>query len=255
MRRAALLLPLLIAVACGPAAERVARPVPLPTGPAKTAFPQPRADGRLPSLASPLRYALALDVDPNQPRFAGHVAIDIVLSAPSTYVVLHGRTLDVTKATATFLGSTLSAKVTARPTIGIHKSEELVLEFPEMLPAGSARLELAWTAPFDDELSGLYRVREDGLWYAFTQFEPTDARRAFPCFDEPGFKVPFEVSVNVPKGMIAIANSPERSHTETAFRFEQTPPLPTYLLAIAVGAFEIREAANRTRKPACSHGG
>ena len=65
-----------------------------------------------------------------------------------------------------------------------------MLSFESPLPAGAAQLEIAYDAPFSADLGGAYRVQEKGAWYAYTQFEPTDARRAFPCFDEPSFKVP-----------------------------------------------------------------
>ena len=87
-------------------------------------------------------------------------------------------------------------------------AEEIVLSFAQPLPAGHGTLVLGYDAPFDRELSGLYRVKEGERWYAFTQFEPTAARRAFPCFDEPGAKVPFDLQITTPKGMIAVANTP-----------------------------------------------
>ncbi len=90
----------------------------------------------------------------------------------------------------------------------------------------------------------MYRVSEEERWYGFTQFESTDARRAFPCFDEPGFKVPFDLSITTPKGMIAVTNSPESTHADVAggtrFDFATTPPLPSYLVAFAVGDFDVR---------------
>lgn len=96
-------------------------------------------------------------------------------------------------------------------------------------------------------------MADGGAWYAFTQFEATDARRAFPCFDEPGYKVPFDVTVTVPKGMRAVANAPETAHDEaaakTTYRFAQTQPLPTYLVALAVGDLEIKELPGRTKPP------
>src|SRR5262249_30313737 len=81
----------------------------------------------------------------------------------------------------------------------------------------------------------------------FTQLEPTDARRVIPCFDEPGFKVPFKLEVTTPKDNLVVANAPEieRSAADdgrsTTFRFAPTAPLPTYLFAFAVGPLEVRE--------------
>ena len=72
-----------------------------------------------------------------------------------------------------------------------------MLSFAQPLP-WPAPLVIAYDAPFASDLAGLYRVEEDGAWYAYTQFENTDARRAFPCFDEPGFKTPYDVTIAAP---------------------------------------------------------
>ena len=125
------------------------------------------------------------------------------------------------------------------------ETDEVVLAFDEPLPKGRAALFFTYSASFANDLAGLYRTKDDGRWYAFTQFESTDARRAFPCFDEPGFKTSFEVAVKVPSAMIAVANNPEVDHvTEgptTTYRFSRTPPMPTYLVAFAVGELELHE--------------
>ena len=162
-------------------------------------------------------YAVNLEVDPSLERFNGRVTIDIDVAAPTSFVVLNGRDLHITKVTATVGGVTAPrrdgdlARLARRPS----PPEELVLSFPTALPAGRGSLALEYDAPFGRELSGLYRVKEGERWYAFTQFEPTAARRAFPCFDEPGAKVPFDLQITTPKGMIAVANTPEASRAST----------------------------------------
>jgi cytosol alanyl aminopeptidase len=209
--------------------------------------PAAREDGRLPELAKPERYALSFTVDPAQPEFSGTVRILVTVPAPTSYIVLHGRGLSVQTAAATALGASVPATVTARPASGGHDNEELVLAFASPLPAGRTTLTIDYRAPFTDSLAGLYRVMEDHTYYAFTQFEANDARRAFPCFDEPGYKVSFDLSITVPKGQIAVANMPETARREsgdqTTFQFASTPPLPTYLVAFAVGDFDVRQGA------------
>ncbi|MCW5837437.1 MAG: M1 family metallopeptidase, partial [Labilithrix sp.] len=221
----------------------------------KTTLPAPLASGRLPPLATPLGYAIDLDVDPDKPRFAGVVRVEIDVPQETSFVVLHGRALEVTAARALLpppLPGVL-ATVSTRTAQGGKVPEELVLAFPRPLPPGRALLVLEYDAPFDDSLSGLYRLKDGGSSYAFTQFEPTDARRAFPCFDEPGFKVPFDLTVTVPRSMIAVANAPETAREDvgdkTRFRFARTQPLPTYLVALAVGDLEIKEATRFTKPP------
>jgi aminopeptidase N len=219
-----------------------------------TVLPDPRADGRLPPLAAPTRYALELDVDPSKMRFDGVVRIELEIPEKTSYVVMHGHALEIKRASALVRAQPpVTAQARTRMAAGGKFPEELVLVFAEPLPPGQATLVIEYSAPFDDELSGLYRVKDGALGYAFTQFEPTDARRAFPCFDEPSFKVPFDVTVTVPKPMIAVANAPEISREEVGdkirFRFARTPPLPTYLVALAVGELEIKEATRDSRPP------
>jgi alanyl aminopeptidase len=234
-----------------PARETFTPPVASTTSAVVEQVPTPREDGRLPSLARPRRYALSLQVDPSQDRFQGRATIDVEIANPTTHVVLHGRALSVSSVTATAGSTTLTGAAISRVSHGGVTPEELLLSFPTPLPVGHVVLSLAYDAPFDRELSGLYRVHDGERWYAFTQFETTAARRAFPCFDEPGYKVPFDLQILAPKGMIAVANTPELSRGEasgpsgasTRFDFATSPPLPTYLLAFAVGDFDVREGA------------
>jgi aminopeptidase N len=218
-------------------------------------LPPPRDDGHLPALATPLHYALAFDIDPRSPTFNGTARIDVEIPAKTSHVVLNAHALTITDARAIVADGPRLARVASRLAHSARTTapEELVLTFDPPLPAGRATLVVTYSAPFDQELSGLYRVADGGNWYAFTQFEATDARRAFPCFDEPGFKVPFEVTVTVPNGMLAVANTPERGRDpggeKTTFRFAETPPLPTYLVALAVGELEIKELARTTKPP------
>src|SRR5206468_3966374 len=147
------------------------------------------------------------------------------------------------------------AQTSSRPANGdkTDAPEELVVTFARALPAGRATIALAWEGTFDGELRGLYKLDDHGQAYAFTQFEATSARRAFPCFDEPAWKTPYEVSVTTPRGMIAVGNAPEVDRKEsgdtTTFRFAPTPPMPSYLVAVAVGDFDVVPAARTTNPP------
>jgi aminopeptidase N len=211
--------------------------------------PPSRDDGRLPALATALRYALSLDIDPNRPEFSGSVRILVRIPAATPYVVLHGRGLTVTQVSAQVGAETVAATVAGRTSHGGLAPEELVLTFARPLPAGEAVLGLDYRAPFADTLAGLARVNDGGRWYAFTQFEPVHARRAFPSFDEPDQKVPFDVHITTPKGLLAFSNMPETARTDrvtaagtvTTFDFQTSPPLPTYLVALAVGDFDVRQ--------------
>ena len=107
--------------------------------------------------------------------------------------------------------------------------------------SGNIKLMIEYSAAFNQALAGLYKVTESGNDYAFTQFEAISARLAFPGFDEPGFKTPFTTTLIVPENHIAISNTPELSSEiidgMRIVRFATTKPLPTYLIAFAVGDF------------------
>jgi aminopeptidase N len=255
MRRTLAFTVLTLASACAheatppsPLAPAARAPEPAPSAALTSALvdaPAPREDGRLPGTAIPRHYALDLNVDPRKDRFEGEVTIDVDLPAPTSHVVLHAHDLAVHDVMVTSGSAAVSGTAEVREAKGGVAAEELVLSFPQALPAGRAVLSITYDAPFDASLSGLYRVKDGERWYAFTQFESTAARRAFPCFDEPGFKVPFDLAITTPKGMIAVANTPETSRAEAGgsdhFVFATSPPLPSYLVAFAVGDFDVRE--------------
>ena len=230
------------------------RPVKLVRGPARapgpedatsrSAAPPPRDDGRLPPTAIPRRYALALRIDPKQPRFSGVTTIQIDVPESTSHVVLHARDIAVSRAHARVGNSEIPATSQGRLARGGVVPEELVLSFARPLPAGTAQIEIAYDAPFAPDLAGLYRVEESGRDYAYTQFEVADARRAFPCFDEPGFKTPYDVAIAAPSEDLVVANAPEASRESTPdgltlHRFATTRPLPSYLVAFAVGDFDV----------------
>ncbi len=194
---------------------------------------------RLPTDVRPTAETLALHLDPRKDRFSGAVDIAITLDRPRSVVFLHGRGLDVSRATATPEGG---AEI-----VGTWKQEDpsgmASLRLPSTLPAGKARLHLEYTGPLPTQLDGVYKTTRDADAYIFTQFESIGARAAFPCFDEPGFKIPFETTLFVPSGMQAIANTHEvdRAGEGDGVRvhFAPTLPLPSYLVAFAVGPLDV----------------
>src|ERR1017187_5975072 len=136
---------------------------------------------------------------------------------------------------------------TATVTLDAAK-EQATLTFARALPAGEVTLEIAFTGILNDKLRGFYLSRSKTRSYGGTQFEATDARRAFPCFDEPGLKATFEVSLIIDTGDTAISNTkmvrdspgPEGSGKHTV-EFATTPKMPTYLVAWVVGDFACTE--------------
>jgi aminopeptidase N len=206
--------------------------------------------GLLPDAIKPTAYRLELTVDPSQPEFTGHTEIDAVLAKSTRTFFMHGKDLKVSKAQVVVAGKAVDARYSQVEDSGVAR-----IEVPTDLPAGQVRLVFDYTANFATGAEGLYRAEIGGSWYAWTQMEPIDARRAFPAFDQPGFKTPFTVTVTAPKGLRVFANAPETAQTSsgamTVHRFATTKPLPTYLIALGVGPFDVVEATippNAVRK-------
>lgn len=200
-----------------------------------------RPRGRLPDAVEPLAYDLELRIDPSRPRFAGTARIDVRLQSSQEVIWLHGRDLNVSSVTVTVSDARQRAEYEQVTDSGLAK-----VRLAEPIGPGEATLAFRYDAPFNERLTGLYKVTEAEQAYAFTQFQPISARRCFPSFDEPRFKVPFELAVQAPSGHEVITATPELSRQNVAagvlHRFAPTPPLPTYLIAFAVGPFDVVEA-------------
>lgn len=200
--------------------------------------------GQLSDAVQPASYDLFLTVDPAQERFSGVTTITVDIKTPQPFIWLHGLGLSVSEATITQGGKTIKARYTeAEPVTGVAR-----LDLASMPAAGAATIRIAYTAPYREGAEGLYRTEVAGKWYGFTQMEPIDGRRMFPSFDEPRFKTPFTVSVSTPTGNKVVANAPlakttPQNHGMTLFSFAPTKPLPTYLVALAVGPLDIVEGA------------
>ncbi|MEZ5998333.1 MAG: M1 family aminopeptidase [Hyphomonas sp.] len=194
--------------------------------------------GRLSGVARPAGYRVELTVDPRQPRFSGHVEIDINLETSAPGIWMHGDDLNVTAVTVTAAGETRAASWTEVDPTGV-----VWVGFPNRVHAGGITLTVDYDAAFDVNLAGLFRVEEKGEAYALAKSESIQARRFLPSFDEPGFKAPFDMTFIVPAGMVAIGNTPiaRREPAGSAnerVTFLRTRPLSTYLLSVAVGNFE-----------------
>lgn len=232
----------LASAACSPAAapSPPARPAPAATVP---------ESARLPDTVRATRYQLDVEVSASRRAFRGTVAIDVTIAEPTTTIWLHARGLTIESATLRTGGRTIEGEVLddARDLRGIR--------FTEAVPAGAATIELRYAGEQSEDGDGLYRVREpDGTWYTFTQFEPIYARRAFPCFDEPQLKVPWRLTLRVPRDEVALANTSIESETvdgdQRVVRFAETPPLPSYLVAFVVGPFDVVDSGAIGRRAA-----
>ncbi|MFO0606951.1 MAG: M1 family metallopeptidase [Polyangiales bacterium] len=234
----------LVACAAPPTVAEPVRTAPMPPPERLVPAPlEPEPVGMLPEGITPTRYTLTLDVDPAAGTFRGEVTIDVVSEAARDAVWLHGQELEVTAAEVRYVGFT---PIPARWVPG-RRDGVAALHFERPVPRGPLSLHLTFNGRLNRHLEGLYRVEDRGDAYAFTQFEALSARRAFPCFDEPRFKTPFDLTVVTARDHQAVTNTAEtavddRADGRRAHRFATTEALPTYLLAFAVGPLEVVEA-------------
>ena len=179
-------------LSAAPAGAAPARPAAAHSTPAEVAM-------RLPDSVQPLAYRLHLVVDPDQPHHQGEVEIDLKLQQPIAArgaIRLHAKDLVLRSVWLDIGARRWPGRVTR------VDAERVDLHFGKPLAAGAARLALAFEGKLSEQdVMGLFRQQEGGHWAAFTQFQATGARQAFPLFDEPGWKVPWTLSLTVPDGL------------------------------------------------------
>jgi puromycin-sensitive aminopeptidase len=205
---------------------------------------------RLDRTVVPSAYRIFITPNLENATFSGRVEIDVEITEATTTLKLNAIELDLSAATLTTAG-------TAHRSIDLSLDEEYEVAtytFDPKLPAGPAVLEIAFDGILNDQLHGFYRstfTDPSGVKHiiATTQFENTDARRAFPCWDEPAFKATYQVNLTVPSHLAAYSNSPIASDTDLGngqrtVSFTPTMKMSTYLVAFIVGAFEETETVD-----------
>ncbi|MGA8030367.1 MAG: M1 family metallopeptidase, partial [Bryobacteraceae bacterium] len=185
---------------------------------------------------------LDLTLSPEKTDFSGKVRMDLQINNAVDHFWLNAADLSITEAKLEQNGQTLTAQIVPGGT------DFVGFQFPSTLTAGKARFSLSYTGKVNLKSSGgIFLSKQGQDRYLFTQFEPIDARRAFPCFDEPGYKIPWQVTLHVPEAAVAVSNTKIENETnETdgmkAVRFTETKPLPSYLIAFGVGPLEFVDA-------------
>lgn len=193
---------------------------------------------RLPNDAKPTEYAVQLTIDPQKNNFVGSITVDLQIAKQISTLWLNATEIQIQKAEISENGNAKSGSV-----LPVKDEDFVGISFAEPIGLGSAKLQITYTGVISDkDNDGIFKMKDGDSWYVFTQFEPDDARRAFPCFDEPGYKVPWSIELHVPKDTIALANTPQESEkidgANKIVRFAKSHPLPSYLVAFAVGPFE-----------------
>jgi len=201
--------------------------------------PAGAAAERLPRTAVPSHYDLTVTVDIPHARFEGVETIRVDVPASTTRIVMNAA--DITFRETSIRDGGASQKAAVALNAG---AQTATLTVPRPVPAGAAEIRIAYSGVLNDKLRGFYLSKTASRNYAVTQFESTDARRAFPCFDEPAYKATFSLTLVIDRGDVAISNgrvtadTPGPGANQHTVVFSESPKMSTYLVAMAVGDFE-----------------
>src|SRR5271157_4679289 len=209
--------------------------------------PQPKF--RLPAdVVGPTRYRVDLTLVPDQDTFAGAIDIDLKFAKPAAVLWLNAEKLQIKEAALIMDGDKAPVQVITEP------HDYVGFAFGHHVGPGEATLH----ATFQGEISrkdqqGIFQMKDGDRWYIYSQFEAIWARRAFPCFDEPNYKVPWQLTLHIKKDQAGFSNAPMVSETDSGdgmkvVKFAETKPLPSYLVAIAVGDLEFVDAGTTGKK-------
>jgi aminopeptidase N len=204
----------------------------------------PAAAQRLPDTVAPEHYDLAFSVDLERERFDGTEIIRVRVAQPTIRIVLHAVDLELHEVVIGAGASAQKAKVALD-----RASQTATLTVDRALPRGTTEIHTRYSGVLNTDLRGFYISKTSRRKYAVTQFEATDARRAFPCFDEPAFKATFAVTVTLDRGDVAISNGRALSDTpgpgpdRHTIKFATSPKMSSYLVAITVGDFACLEGS------------
>ncbi|KAI8837566.1 peptidase family M1-domain-containing protein [Chytridium lagenaria] len=205
---------------------------------------------RLPKHISPWSYKLSLNANVPESLFDGTIDMALRLAGPTRVIVFHSAGLAVDSIfVSKGQNSVVPSEIKVKP-----EKEYIVLVFSRPLHAGNWTVKARFSGVLTDSLRGFYRSKVseiDGVpqYMASTQFQATDARRAFPCLDEPGFKSTFQINITVPPSYSALSNMPEVEKIKTGSKvthvFAETPKVSTYLIAFVASNFVYVESASK----------
>jgi aminopeptidase N len=196
--------------------------------------------GKLPKTVVPTHYTIELEPNLESLTLVGVEVIDIEVREPTAQLVLNA--VAMTLSAAVIDNEAQSAAIALDA-----DAETATLTFPQPLAAGAHKLRIGFTAQINKFGRGLFSVEyptdKGNKRMLASQFEPADARRMFPCWDEPAFKATFALTVTVPRTLTAVSNMPV-AHEEPVtpelkqVAFAPTPKMSSYLVVLAVGEFE-----------------
>jgi len=219
----------------------------------------------LPATVKPSNYAISIfDLELGGAfTYQGSVNISASILSPTRSITLNSHQLKVHSAQVIVKQNKTESTVPSIDVTYDAAKQRVTFDFAEELPASDdATVAITFEGTINNDMAGFYRSkykpvvpaaasvpRDEEFHYMFsTQFESSDARRAFPCFDEPNLKATFDVELELPSDQVALSNMPEKSVKKSkkegfqVVSFERTPIMSTYLLAWAIGDFEYVEA-------------
>ena len=184
----------------------------------------------------PTFEAIRLDLDPAVKTYSGTATITLDVKSATSSFRLHARDMTLTRVELRH-GKTDIPVTTEKGEIGL-----LTVKAEQPLAPGGYTLAIDFTKDFSARAVSFYRVEAGGRAYVFTDFEPDDARGAWPCWDEPAFKIPWQITVSIPREHTAYSNTlPEVQMVKGEKReivFRRTLPLSSYLVALIAGPFD-----------------
>nr|XP_047138134.1 puromycin-sensitive aminopeptidase-like isoform X2 [Hydra vulgaris] len=204
---------------------------------------------RLSRAVKPVNYKISLKPDLTNFVFVGDEIINVEVTRETRRITLNS--VEIKLLSATFESETLA--VSSNDIVYNTEDETVILHFPQALPIGLGNLSISFLGTLNDKMKGFYRSKYksksgEDKYCAVTQFEPTDARLAFPCWDEPACKSTFEITIIAPKDKVVLSNM-DVSHQKVddndeslqIVTFNRTPIMSTYLVAFIVGEFDFVE--------------
>jgi alanyl aminopeptidase len=191
---------------------------------------------RLDDAVQPLLQQLEMTLDPNQLRYVGDTLITLDIREEVDSIRLHAQDLTIISARFGPTGAPAAAE--------FEYLEHALLRIStgSAIAPGQYELQIEFEDDFNTDSVSMYRVEENDRYHVFSQMEASEAREAFPCFDEPAYKIPWQMTLTVPTDMMAVTNTPIEDTVDLGDMkkvvFAESAPMPSYLVAIAVGDFE-----------------